>query len=413
MPLFRKEVFEAKRRRLRGEVVLSQPLSYSLLTLLLSALVIGVAIALVFGTYARTEAARGYLRPTEGLAAVHAQRVGTVEAVFVREGAIVEAGDALLRVRSEQIDAAGVGVEARQISLLRERLAVMDQRIEHARSQADLGAQKLGAEIAGLETEIVQTRARLDIQLEITESARESIRGLDELLAKGFVAKSEYERRRQAYLNEVAQETQIRQALSALETRLKRTKQDRAALPQDEAEAVRELMGQRGDLERELVGLEGQRAYTSTAPIRGRIAALHAATGQLADPSRPLLTILPEGASLEAELLVPSRAIGFVAPGQTVRLLYDAFPYQRFGAYEGEVVNVTRTILAPSEVVGPLTADEPVYRIAARPTAQSVIAYGQEVPLQVGMTLTANIVIERRSLLDWLLEPLRAVGART
>jgi hypothetical protein len=41
---------------------------------------------------------------------------------------------------------------------------------------------------------------------------------------------------------------------------------------------------------------------------------------------------------LQAEIYIPSRAIGFVKPGQEVRLLYDAFPYQRFGAYRGRVV---------------------------------------------------------------------------
>ncbi|MGF1607083.1 MAG: HlyD family secretion protein [Rhodothalassiaceae bacterium] len=413
MSLFRKEVFEARRKRLWGEVILIQPLSYAVLTALLGTVVLGAAAALAVGSFARTEQARGYLTPSLGQAQVQALRAGTIEAVLVDEGDRVEAGQPLIRVRAEQLDAAGLGVEARQIQLLRDRLAAMDDRIAHARSMAQENDRQLTTEITGIETELAETQARLQVQARITASAEESFNGLDELVEKGFVAKAEYERRRQTFLSQQAQETRIRQQLATLETRLDRARQDRALLPRAAEESVRELQGLRDDLQSRLVQLEGQHAYTLTAPIAWRIAALQAAPGRLADPARPLATILPEGAVLEAELLVPSAAIGFVAPGQPVRLVYDAFPYQRFGTHEAEVIKVTRTVLAPQDVTGPLQVQEPVYRVTVAPRAQAILAYGQEVPLQAGMTLSANIVLERRTLLDWLLEPLRAVRART
>ena len=73
------------------------------------------------------------------------------------------------------------------------------------------------------------------------------------------------------------------------------------------------------------------------------------------------LEILPADSPLQAELFIPARAIGFVEVGQDVRLLFDAFPYQRFGTYHGKIVKVSQTVLLDSDVSGPVKLQEPAY----------------------------------------------------
>lgn len=130
------------------------------------------------------------------------------------------------------------------------------------------------------------------------------------------------------------------------------------------------------------------------------------------DPSVSLMTIIPEGSDLEAVLYAPTRAIGFVEKGQETRLLLDAFPYQRFGSFEATITEVSRTVLDPREADVPFKIEEPVYKVKAKLRKQVVNAYGEDIPLQPGMTLTGNIVLERQSFLDWILAPLRAVVNR-
>ncbi len=82
------------------------------------------------------------------------------------------------------------------------------------------------------------------------------------------------------------------------------------------------------------------------APIAGRVSSLQATVGKPADPRQLQLSIVPDGSTLQAELFVPTRARGFVRPGQEVRILYDAFPYQRYGTHRGQVDDVSQTVLA-------------------------------------------------------------------
>jgi membrane fusion protein len=123
--------------------------------------------------------------------------------------------------------------------------------------------------------------------------------------------------------------------------------------------------------------------------------------------------ILPEGGRLEAELLAPSRAIGFVQPGQDVALSLQAFPYQRFGTVAGTIRSVSSTVLGPSEVgIQGLRVEEPVFRIRVTLSREVMQAYGQMIPMQPGMLVSADIVFDRRSLLGWLLDPIYAVRGR-
>jgi membrane fusion protein len=124
--------------------------------------------------------------------------------------------------------------------------------------------------------------------------------------------------------------------------------------------------------------------------------------------------IVPVDGKLEAELLAPSRAIGFIQPGQDVELSLQAFPYQRFGTIRGTIRTVSSTVISPNEIgFQGLRVDEPVFRIRVSLVRESIIAYGQNIPLQPGMLASAEIVFDRRSLLGWLFDPIYAVRGRS
>lgn len=103
----------------------------------------------------------------------------------------------------------------------------------------------------------------------------------------------------------------------------------------------------------------------------------------------------------------------FVKTGQYVRLLYDGFPYQRFGAGRGKVVQVSQSSIAAADAAAPLAFNEPVYVVRVSLTDPAVTAFGEQVALKPGMTLKANVLLEERTIFEWIFEPLYAVRGRT
>ena len=134
--------------------------------------------------------------------------------------------------------------------------------------------------------------------------------------------------------------------------------------------------------------------------------------GQSVSPASALATLLPAGARLQAQLYAPSSAVGFVQAGQAVRLRFEAFAYQKYGHQPGHVVQVSRTPLAASEMAAlalPAAAigGEPMFRITV-----ALDEPAPELPLAAGMRLQADVLLERRRLVEWLFEPLLGFKGR-
>jgi membrane fusion protein len=162
---------------------------------------------------------------------------------------------------------------------------------------------------------------------------------------------------------------------------------------------------------------EAKRRLVITAPTTGTATAVTANVGQAIEPDRPMVSILPNGATLYAELFAPSRAIGFVKPGDKVRLRYQAYPYQKFGTQMGVVESVARTALSKAELSTAPTSgngnNEALYRIRVELVSQTIKARGKLQPLQAGMQLEADLMGENQHLYEWVLDPLYSISGRT
>jgi membrane fusion protein len=120
--------------------------------------------------------------------------------------------------------------------------------------------------------------------------------------------------------------------------------------------------------------------------------------------------IIPSSFTLKADLFIPSHAVGFVRVGQRVSIRYDAFPYEHFGRYEGQIVEISKNILNTDDAAAaPIKLAEPAYKATVALDRQEINAYGKHVPLQPGMLLKADVILDHRSLIRWLLDPLMSL----
>lgn len=153
-------------------------------------------------------------------------------------------------------------------------------------------------------------------------------------------------------------------------------------------------------------------AFQVTAPLDGTIDTLLIALGQTVDASATVVSLLPESSVLQAELYVPSKAIVFVVPDKRVRIAYDAFPYARYGFAEGKVHSVSQTILRPDEIHKPVSPAEPSFRVTVTLDRQKMKSGEKDVLLRPGLTLTADIILDRQSLAQWILHSINELWTR-
>ena len=153
-----------------------------------------------------------------------------------------------------------------------------------------------------------------------------------------------------------------------------------------------------------LAELSHQQKSVLIASVAGTVSTLQLKAGQQVSDGQLALSLLPENPQLEAVLYLPTAAIGFVATGQEARLRYHAYPYQRFGIFTGTVVDISDTVLLPTDLPE-LALPGPSFRVRVKLPSQTVLAYQKALPLKAGMTLEADLVTEKRSLMQWLFDP--------
>lgn len=406
--LFRQEVMDARHGDWLGTIRLQAP-RLGWVFFGFSLLAVGATLALLIGGhYTRHEQVDGTLVPSNGLLTLTPAMPGIVTRVLVHEGDTVHAGQSLLEISGEQ-DSAAMGdthaAIATQLQFKRERL------------QADLGEQQ---RLADLQQHDLRSRltllhgqiSQMDEQIALQKQRADSAEVLYEQWSKygntGVVSKlSIIQQHDTALQNQVqlkelmGQNFQLRQQAQELQGQLDQ-------LPSTASSKSNDTERQLADVAQSLSQNAAQRAVLLRAPADGTIANVLVHPGQGVAVQQSLMTVLPATSELLAELWVPTKAVGFIHPGEPVVMRYQAYPYQKFGQHLGKVSEVSRSAMGPAEVSRLLGQDikEPRYRVQVTLDSQSMLAYGRSEVLKPGMTLDADVLLDRRRLIEWVIEPL-------
>ncbi len=410
--LFRKQVINARRGAWLGSIRVATPLPRWCLTLLVATLAALIVAFLVFGHYTRRSRVSGELVPTEGLLAVNANIQGTVGKVMVREGQHVSQGEALLEIdaNADSIRLGDLHAEiSRRLSAQRKGLQsdLLTQR-QTIRHQAD----ELRHRIALLRAQQDQIRGQHLLQQHRVSSDRRLLQRIRPLGKKGYVSAFRIEQQQSQLLQDQTRARElVRQQLS-IEQQITGARHKLSELPLVFRTKRNATERQVSTIDQQLAKNEAQRSLVLRAPRDGVVTTLVAKPGQAVSVGQSLISILPHGSRLLARLLVPSRAIGFVAPGNRVVLRYRAYPYQKFGQQYGEIGSISRSALSPAEIAEMTgrRVRQPLYRVDVKLDRQDMPAYGKLQPLMPGMALNADILMERRTLLEWVFEPLYGLG---
>lgn len=401
---------DAQRQQWLGGVQLVRPLGLSWIT----AGVVGVLVALLaflsLAQYTRKATASGVLVPDRGLIRLVPSAAGTVLERRVAEGQAVRAGDVLFVLALERPLLGGEAQAQVRRSLDDRRRSLADA----ARAQQALAGTRVASldrRLAALETEVTQLDAEATLQHQRLALAEQALARLQALQAEAFISAAQVQTKTEEViaLRAVAQGL-VRQR-AALQRERAELDGERRAEPLLASGAVSNIHSDLAQANRDAAENEAEQRLVIRAPQSGTVSTLLADPGQSVSPASALATLVPEGAVLQAQLYAPSSAVGFVQPGQPVRLRFEAFPYQKFGQQAAHVLQVSRTPLAASEMaalsLSSAGGGEPMFRITVALDGPPLAT-----PLSAGMRLQADVLLERRRLVEWLFEPLLGLRSR-
>ncbi len=416
MSLFRKEAVSHQSERLTGAITLAQPLSIKLTVLILVSVAVVIIAFLFNAEYSRKETVRGFLMPNKGVIKSFANQGGTIETLLVKEGDKVIKGQALAAIVVQNNNNEGVNLSTQLIEQLNEQSMLISDEISQHNQLKKQEIQNLNANEKALKKERWALKSQYKLANEKLVILQAQQVQLKKLNHQGFISNLEQERQQQSLLEGKQEKQNIARLLLQQQNQLNQVSFNITNIPQQYTLRINNLKRQQADIQRQLAQVASNYKYMVTASNNGVVTGIQVVEGetlsQTKAQSKPLLHILPEGSELIAELLLPTRSAGFIQIGNNTRLRFDAFPYQRFGFINSEITRIDQTLISPNEVQLPIELREPVYRLRAKLNQQQVQAFGKTFDLKSGMLFDADIMLEQRTLIEWLLEPIYSLNGR-
>ncbi|WP_131421290.1 hypothetical protein [Comamonas thiooxydans] len=226
---YRKEASSAEVVPWLGKIILTRPLSFTMLVTLAGTVTVTLFAILILGSYTKRTTVKGQLVPVGGQMKVYALQAGVILEKYVSEGMTVARGAPLYKISSERYDANASPVQAEISSHLTDRRDLLTGELEKARKlhadERDTLVRKLASisrESKALEAQIVSQRQLVHI----TKDASQRYQGLVE---KGYISTDQFQQRQADHLAQM-------KVLQGLEREL-------AALDQQRVERSNELSG--------------------------------------------------------------------------------------------------------------------------------------------------------------------------
>ncbi|MBZ0095189.1 MAG: HlyD family type I secretion periplasmic adaptor subunit [Sulfuricella sp.] len=416
------------------------PVGRAVLTALLILLVALILWAML-GKLDIVAVAEGRLVPQSYLKIVQPSESGIVKEIRVKEGEEVKAGQVLMRMDTliTDADAKSLDMEYRRKRLTLRRI---DAELGNRPFRAEAGdppplAREIEAQYranrAALEAALAEERSRLikskhdlssaeQVRIKLTEVLphyRNQDKAFEKLARDGFagtIMASDKKRER------IEKEQELKTQDFLIESTRASIQQSEKKLAQIDSDYRRQLYVERNENQGAADKLAQEVAKQAHKQELLELKASQAAivkdlathtVGTVVQPGTVLLTLVPKEETLRAEVWVSNEDIGFVRKGLAVKLKLAAFPFQKYGMVEGTVEHVSADSADNNTSNSPGQTDKTgktptlVYKALVTLKAMHLEMDGERFPLGAGMQASAEILLGRRTVMEYLLSPVR------
>lgn len=411
--LFREEAIKFRQTKLTGDIVLYQPLSIRTLTKLMAFIMLLILIFLSTVNVDRIESVRGYLEPSEGLIQVYGESNGILKELYVEDGQFIEAGQKIALITNHLTHLNnGVSEINSHIKETKFQLLQNSKLIENTRAILNVEKSAGYKELDIYQKILKHLKIENKLFIERSALAQEQIDNLEILLEGGNISNAYYREHKSKNLEVIQEQLDIEKQTLTTQKSVDELEGRLTLLDMELTEKISSIDSSSSNLRRQLSSLNRKQEYILTASVSGYITNIQFKRGENIKTDKSLLTILPENSHILVKLLIPSNAIGFLKTNQEAKIFYDSFPYQRFGYHEGVVDSISSAAYSESSLNLPIKSNGLNYIATVKLEKQSMNAFGAEMKLTPGMLVSADIILEKDTLLNWALEPIYSMSGR-
>lgn len=407
--MFRKEVFEERKIGYLGDVHISSPVSYIFLGII-CLLITGLIILFLFlGDYTHRETVTGVIIPSNGVVNITSGKSsGVITEIYVRQGESVKSGSKLFKVINDSsIDGTG-SVQDIVNGNIKKQIKEMSKEIDDNKKLLNKELKSVNTTLSLLYKKKEETIDQIKTVSNKVEEDKKFISLISGVYKKKYISELDMRQQKIQYSNDVQNLKSLNIQLIETIKQIKDNEYKITSLPLEYSIKNGQISNRINEMNSTISQNSSDRENIITSKTDGVVSSILFYRGQNISSGETIISLLPNDSFFIAELFVPSNAMGFIKEGNKVVLRYQAYPYQKFGQQYGKIYQISRNILTPRELTS-VTGSQiqrPFYRVLVKLEHQYVPVYDKKETLMSGMLINADILTDKRTLIEWVLEPL-------
>lgn len=390
---------------------INAPRLKAVLTLFIAFFLCLLVFAIVFN-FSETTLARGVLIPAQGDVEVRARESGTLVDFAVRPGQYVKENDPLFTVSQDYGGKQGsvVQFDRQQMEAEKKR---SEQRIQAIEDSIASYRKNLAQQLALTDKQIAVSRDKVKKLRALLKNSTDTYEAWKSVSGKGYVSRVDLDKSHNdvlnAQLNLTLEESTILE-LEARKTSLTDSTQSQIDSLSEEQLYVKNRIS---EIDRNLSS-RGSSTMAMLAPADGYVVAINFPPGRAITQNSEVVVVIRKNtaATMEGYLYVPAMGVGRVAKGDKVKLRFDSWPVDKYGSVEATLSYFYEVNIDAHSALIPLQEGQNYYLAKVRVPSWFTDPDKKKRMLMGGMTVNADIVIDRKPLINLLIAPLERVRKR-
>jgi membrane fusion protein len=280
-----------------------------------AAAVVAAVVALItLGGYSRRVDMEGTVLPKTGVIAIAVPSPGRIEAIAVEEGDAVKKGAPLYTMDLDTVTKDG-GIQQRIIDAQTRERGELEQEIERKTRMNQETEKELREKIGTTKVQINQVADQISVQQDFVTKVSNDYHQFASLIERHIVPLNELNTRQQAWSQATGRLQDLENNRLRLQRELTDARNQLDSSVHTRSDEIDTLKNKILEIEEKLANSEARRLIEIRAPEDGVVTAILAHPGQAVGTGSPMLKIVPQNAPMQAELLAPSSAVGFIHKG--------------------------------------------------------------------------------------------------
>ncbi|WP_260448518.1 HlyD family secretion protein [Bibersteinia trehalosi] len=407
--MFRQEAVEYRKWKSTALLISSIP---SWLVFLLSfTITLSFILYVALGSYTRRETILGEIVMQPHPIILSASKSGYISERYVEINQPIKKGDPLFKITLDRItDSGNVGINS--INAIKAQIKKLDTMIDLVHTNQTETLESLNQQIAKNRKIYSETEKYLMEVSKSTEEYFQILKKYETLMKNGYSANDEVALQRSRYFDQKTLRNTLREKLIQQESSIIALENEIESRKTEYQNQIIRYELQQNDLEIRLLEFESVSELIINAPMDGLVESVSVTVGQVIREGDTVAQMIPANkGEFQLVMWVPNGAISFIKPEDKINIRYEAFPFEKFGQFEGTIKYISTVPASQQELafyknIPSTDPNNPLYKIVVEIADQKVEYNNTSLAFLSGMKAEATLFLENRKLYEWMLFPL-------